>query len=312
MTPASSMARPPLGELLAEVRDDGSVESWRMLVERLTPQLYRVARGLTAWRVLGAQTAVEQAWRAATRSPDALTDPAMLRRALLRQVIRRASALGDSPRDRTSGSRSDRSAAMRAVTLLPHPARAVLVLADLGGVPIPEIATLLSLQETRTKAELWHARLTVDTLRGAGVGDHEAPAARVPQSAAEQSAADADVLGRAGEGEIAALWREPLPKGLVDRIALDMRGRQLRRLTGRRATSSRITILTLLLATTIAAGGFALWQGLRRAAPGGSPNAPILTPMPSSTLAQKEGMEWWRRNQASHQRIVLPGKDVER
>lgn len=285
MMSAASSATSPLRALLADVREDGSEESWRLLVEQFTPQLYRVARGLTAWRVLGAQTAVQHAWRAATRSPDTMVDPHKLRRTLLREVIRRARALGDSPRDRTTEDICDRTAAMRAVALLPRAARSVLVLADLGGVPIPEIANLLSMPEARVKSELWHARLAVDTLRGAGSSDHVTAEARVPQSPSEQSAADAAVLVRGGEGEIAELWQESLPEGFVDRLVTDLRSRQVRRLARPHLTSRRITILGVVLATTLAAGGVALWHGLSHRT--AAQVAPVASQMPPSTLAQR-------------------------
>lgn len=283
MTPAADPTSPPLGELLATVRRDGGVDAWRELVGRITPRLYRVARGLTAWRELGAQTVVEQGWRAASRSAEAMASPRALCHALLEEVVRRALALGDSPLDRTADAASDRLAAMRAVALLPHPSRAVLVLADLGGVPLPEIARLLSIPEPRAKTELWHARLAVDTLRGAGVSDHATPEAHLPELMD-----DSAPLVEGGEAEVAELWREPLPAGFADRLALDLHGRQTRRHRRPNPATGRLTILGALLAATVAASGMALWHQVVRLATAWSDPIPgELTREPPPAFARK-------------------------
>ena len=51
----------PLGRFLR----DGDEAALRTFVDGIAPWLYRIARGLTAWRVVGAQTVAERAWRAA-------------------------------------------------------------------------------------------------------------------------------------------------------------------------------------------------------------------------------------------------------
>ncbi|MHB1224370.1 MAG: RNA polymerase sigma factor [Gemmatimonadaceae bacterium] len=243
-----------LDGLLAAVQRGADVAAWRALVARLTPRLYRVVRGLTAWRVLGAQTIVEHAWRAAIRAPDALEDGAMLRRRLLTEVVGRALALGDSPRDRADGDSPARLAAMRAVALLPQPARAVLVLADVGGVPLAEVATLLLLPEARLKAELWHARLAVDTLRGAGVDGTPTPPLLTAVDSVPASGGDAadDCAG------VAPLWCEPVPDEFIDRLAHDLhdrrqRGRQAPRLEGRRLPPVLGGLLGIILFAAAAA-----------------------------------------------------------
>lgn len=251
--------------LLAATQRGGDVDAWRVLVAQLTPRLYRVARGLTAWRVLGAQTIVEHAWRAAIRSPGVLDDGATLRSRLLTEVVGRALALGDSPRDQPDDESPARLAAMRAVALLPYPSRAVLVLADIGGVPLPEVASLLSMPEARLKAELWHARLAVDTLRGAGVGAAPTPPALVAVDAVP--APDGPSGDDAG---VAALWREPVPEELLDRLAHDLHDRRQRRRLAHRATGRRLPMLGGLLAIVIIAVGAALWReipGLARDLP---------------------------------------------
>lgn len=250
---------PSLDDLLLAARQrGGDVDAWRVLVAQLTPRLYRVARGLTAWRVLGAQTIVEHAWRAAIRSPGVLDDGATLRSRLLTEVVGRALALGDSPRDQPPDDESPaRLAAMRAVALLPYPSRAVLVLADIGGLPLPEVASLLSMPEARLKAELWHARLAVDTLRGAGVGTAPTPPALVAVDALP--APDGPSGDDAG---VAALWREPVPDELLDRLAHDLHDRRQRRRLAHRATGRRLPMLGGLLAIVIIAVGAALWREL--------------------------------------------------
>lgn len=269
----------PLDELLAAVQRGSDVAAWRALVARLTPRLYRVARGLTAWRVLGAQTVVEHAWRAAIRAPGALDDGAVLRRLLLTEVVGRALALGDSTRERSTRDRADgdspaRLAAMRAVALLPHPSRAVLVLADVGGVQLAEVATLLLLPEARLKAELWHARLAVDTLRGAGVGSTPTPpllTAMDPEPASDD--AEDDCAG------VAPLWCEPVPDELLDRLAHDLHDRRQRRRQAPFLASRRLPVLGGLLGMVILIAGAALWRERPRLAEA----LPVLQPATPAT-----------------------------
>lgn len=201
MTPAAS----PLPDhvLLDAFLRDGDEAALRRLVERLTPALYRIARGLTAWRMLGAQTVVERAWQAAFRGGLAapLDDPGLLR-VLLRGIVDRSAAMGDSPHPRLATD-PERAGAMRAVALLPLPSRQVYVLHDVGGLSTSWVATLLGLPLARVVSELWHARLAVETLRG---------------NAAEPLAPDGtDESGAALDG-VAPVWLEEPPAELVERI----------------------------------------------------------------------------------------------
>ncbi len=264
--------------LLAAVQRGGDVEAWRALVDRLTPRLYRVARGLTAWRVLGAQTVVEHAWRAAIRTPDAMDDAATLREVLLGEVVERALALGDSPRDISRNGDPDRLAAMRAVALLPQTSRSVLVLADVGGVSLAEAAGILSLPEVRLKAELWHARLAVDTLRGAGTGATPAPplfgavdagsaAADAPPSAAVSVSPTRDADGTDpmdDDAGVAALWLEAPPDELLNRLANDLHDRSQRRRLAPHMRNLRLPALGVLLAVVLTAASLLLWHDAPR------------------------------------------------
>lgn len=250
----------PLDGLLAAVQRGSDVAAWHALVARLTPRLYRVARGLTAWRVLGAQTIVEHAWRAAVRSPEALDDGTALRRLLLTEVVGRALALGDSPRDRPDDDSPARLAAMRAVALLPRPSRDVLVLADIGGVPLGEVEKLLALPEARLKAELWHARLAVDTLRGAGTGAAPTPPVLTAVDVPPADGAEDECAG------VAALWCEPVPGELLDRLAHDLHDRLQRRRQAPQIAGRRLPVLGGLLAIIIFAASATLWREVPRLA----------------------------------------------
>lgn len=251
---SSSQPTPPsLDELLAAAQRGSDVDAWRALVARITPRIFRVARGLTAWRVLGAQTIVEHAWRAALRAPGAMDDSVTLRRRLMTEVVARALALGDSPRDRTDeGADEARLAAMRAVALLPNPSRAVLVLADIGGVPLAEVAKLLNLPTARLKAELWHARLAVDTLRGAGAVGSPTPPTLAAVESVPCGGDEDDCAG------VAELWREPAPAALLDRLASDLHDRSQRRRLAPGAIGSRLPVLGGLLGALLLAAGAAL------------------------------------------------------
>lgn len=189
--------------LLAAFLNDGDEGQLDLLVARLTPRLYRVARALTAWRRLGAQTVVEHAWRAVLAGPEPLLrgDERDLAARLLQEVTRRALAIGDSPRDDADADADPlRQAAMRAVALLPVQERAVYVLHDVAGVPADAIERILARPAALVRAELWHARLAVTTLLGtpaiAPAPDDADPAAPVP----------------------AELWEEPTPPELLERI----------------------------------------------------------------------------------------------
>ncbi len=274
MIQRSATQLPSADTLLAAVQRGGDVEAWHALVARLTPRLYRVARGLTAWRVLGAQTVVEHAWRAAIRAPGAMDAAATLRQVLLGQVVERALALGDSPRDIARNGETARLAAMRAVALLPQPSRAVLVLADVGGISLTEAAGLLDLPEVRLKAELWHARLAVDTLRGAGTGATPAPplsasvdagsaADNTPPSAATPavSSNDGDATDPMDDDAgVAALWLEAPPDELLNRLANDLHDRSQRRRLAPQMRNLRLPALGALLAVVLSAASVLFWH----------------------------------------------------
>lgn len=275
MTQSPANSQRSTDVLLAAVRSGGDVDAWRALVARLTPRLYRVARGLTAWRVLGAQTVVEHAWRAAIRKPGALDDAATLRQLLLGEVVRRALALSDSPRDLPENEPPERIAAMRAVALLPHPSRAVLVLADVGGISLERSAELLGLPEVRLKSELWHARLAVETLRGSGTGVVPTPpllvavdpglAAGLPQPSGMDAAAPATEANGTDpmdddDAGVAPLWLEAPPEELLSRLASDLHGRHQRRRLAPRIRSLRLPVLGALLAAVLTAASVLLWH----------------------------------------------------
>jgi DNA-directed RNA polymerase specialized sigma24 family protein len=182
--------------LLDRFLRDGDDAALTALVDRVAPRLYRLARALTAWRVIGAKTVAERAWRAALARAGEVDGDAALWRVLLDEVVRIAAAVGDSPRPRHTEEPPPRGAAMRAVALLPSPARAVYALHEVGGADVAAIAEVLTLPEARVRAELWHARLTVETLAG---GEHSPDA---------------------------ALWEEPTPPDLVERLLEGARHRR--------------------------------------------------------------------------------------
>ena len=144
---------------------------------------------------------------------------------------------------------------MRAVALLPHPSRAVLVLADVGGVPLTEVATLLLLPEARLKAELWHARLAVDTLRGAGVDGTPTP----PLLEAVDAAPGGDDAADDCAG-VAPLWCEPVPDEFLDRLAHDLHDRRQRRRQAPHLAGRRLPVLGGLLGIVILVAGAAVWH----------------------------------------------------
>ena len=260
---AVSLRLPTLDDLLNAVRREGDERAWTALVERLTPPLYRVARGLTAWRSLGAQTVVERAWRVAARTPEATASGAALRRALFAEVVRRALAAGDSPGAHDDGQSPVRLAAMRAVTLLPQPSRSVFVLTEMGGLGTAPIAELLSLPEARVKSELWHARLTVETLRGTGGTPTplSTPAVMPDAEAAEQTPAEP----WAGEVAPTPLWEEQVPEALPPRIAADLRSRAIRRRGAPGLGSGRRPLFGGALIALLLGGGVAVWRETRDA-----------------------------------------------
>lgn len=180
----------PLGRFLR----DGDEAALRAFVAEVAPWLYRVARGLTAWRVVGAQTVAERAWRAALARAAELTDDPAVRRVLLDEVVRCAAAVGDSPRPRHADEPEPRRSAMRAVALLPPPARQVYVLHELACADLATVAQVLPLPDAQVRAELWHARLAVSTLAGDAL----------PQ-----------LDGDAETEDVAPVWLEPAPPELV-------------------------------------------------------------------------------------------------
>ena len=263
---AVSLPLQTLDDLLNAVRRDGDERAWTALVVRLTPPLYRVARGLTAWRSVGAQTVVERAWRVAARTPEATVSGAALRRALFGEVVRRALAAGDSPAAQHDGEPPARLAAMRAVTLLPQPSRSVFVLAELGGLGTAPIAELLQLPEARVKSELWHARLTVETLRG--TGGTPTPMS-MPAVTPDADGAPDPSAGEAWGGEMPAppLWQEPTPEALTSRIAADLRSRAIRRRGAPGLGSGRRPLFGGALIALLLGGGVAVWREAADTAP---------------------------------------------
>ena len=189
------MPRPPFDSApLGRFLRDGDEAGLRAFVAEAAPWLYRIARALTAWRVVGAQTVAERAWRAALARAPELVDDAAVRRVLLDEVVRCAAAVGDSPRPRHVEEEEPRRSAMRAVALLPSPARQVYVLHEIACADLATVGRVLPLPDAQVRAELWHARLAVATLAGDAV----------PQI-------DGDVEAE----DVAAVWLEPAPPELV-------------------------------------------------------------------------------------------------
>lgn len=221
------MTPPPTDSALLDrfLRDDDDA-ALEELVGRVAPTLYRLARALTAWRVIGAQTVAERAWRAALARAGEIGDDGALWRVLLDEVVRCATAAGDSPRPRHADETPPRAAAMRAVALLPSPTRAVFALHDVGGADVATIADVLALPEARVRAELWHARLAVETLGGEmldGLLQHTVDRrADAPATGEHRTPGDASA--------VAALWLEPTPPELVERL---LEGARHRRAVGR-------------------------------------------------------------------------------
>ncbi len=180
----------PLGRFLR----DGDEASLRAFVAEAAPWLYRTARGLTAWRVVGAQTVAERAWRAALARGSELMDDEAVRRVLLDEVVRCAVAVGDSPRPRHADEAEPRRSAMRAVALLPSPARQVYVLHEIACADLATVAQVLPMPDAQVRTELWHARLAVATLAGDAL----------PQLEGDAEAED-----------VAPVWLEPAPPELA-------------------------------------------------------------------------------------------------
>ncbi len=183
----------PLGRFLR----DGDETALRAFVADGAPWLYRVARALTAWRVVGAQTVAERAWRAALARGGELVDDAAVRRVLLDEVVRCAAAVGDSPRPRHADEPEPRRSAMRAVALLPSLARQVYVLHEIACADLATVAQVLPLADAQVRAELWHARLAVSTLAGDAL----------PRPDGDAEAED-----------VAPVWLEPAPPELVEHM----------------------------------------------------------------------------------------------
>jgi hypothetical protein len=221
---------------------DGDEQALATLLQRVTPALYRAARALTAWRELGAQTVVERTWRVALLRAGAMDDDLSLRRTLWEELVRCAAAVGDSARQRGAEARPERAAAMRAVALLALPMRTVYALHDVGGAEIPLVAAALALPEPRVRAELWHARLAVETLCGAATGGTP------PEAPAE-------------DGTVADVWLESVPEELLERMASAARRRRAA-LAGNPAHSGRVLpAFALLVASVTSASATAatLW-----------------------------------------------------
>jgi len=209
--------------LLDRFLRDGDDAALQALVARVAPALYRLARALTAWRVIGAQTVAERSWRAALARAGEVDGDDALWRVLLDEVVRCAAAAGDSPRPRHAEEPPARAAAMRAVALLPSPARTVYVLHEIGGVDVMTITDLLGLPEAGVRSELWHARLTVETLGGealAGVLDDPAPERR------GETAPTAEPRAVGERPPVAPVWLEPVPPELIERLVEGARHRR--------------------------------------------------------------------------------------
>lgn len=254
--------------LLGAFLRDGDRAALRRLVERLTPALFRVARGLTAWRVLGAQTVVERAWQVALRrGGEVELDDRGLLCLLLREVIERAGAMGDSPQP-SLAAEADRAEAMRAVALLPTPSRTIYVLHDVGGLPSSWVAELLRLPLARVVAELWHARLAVETLRG---------------TAAEPLAPEGTDEPAAVLDGVAPIWLEAPPAELLDRVCEHAVHRRATLLSRPLRMGRRLDLPTALLVASLALLGATAYQwrtpgtGASVAGAPASP-APVLLP----------------------------------
>ena len=123
-----------------------------------------------------------------------MTDAEAVRRVLLDEVVRCAAAAGDSPRPRHADEAEPRRSAMRAVALLPAPARQVYVLHEVAGAGLAMVGVVLHMPDAQVRAELWHARLAVETLAG---------------DALPQLAGDAELV------DVAPVWLEPAPPELA-------------------------------------------------------------------------------------------------
>lgn len=221
--------------LLEAFLRDGDEQALATLVRRVAPSLYRAARALTAWRELGAQTVVERAWRVALLRAGTLDDDLTLRRVLWEELVRCAAAVGDSARQRGADAPPARAAAMRAVALLALPMRTVYALHDVGGAELPLVAAALDLPEPRVRAELWHARLAVETLCGVATGGTP------PEAPAE-------------DGSVAEVWLEPVPDELLERMTSAARRRRAA-LAGNPAHVGRVLpAFALALASLTGAG----------------------------------------------------------
>lgn len=237
------MSEPP-GErvLLDAFLRDGDEEALAALLRRVAPALYRAARALTAWRELGAQTVVERTWRVVLLRAGALSGDRAFWLALWEELVRCAAAVGDSTRPRGADGSPDRAAAMRAVALLAVPMRTVYALHDVGGAELPTVAAALGLPEPRVRAELWHARLAVETLCGAASGGS------APEAPGE-------------DGSVAAVWLEPVPDELLERMASAARRRRTA-LAANPAHSGRVLpafVLALAALGGTGASAVSLW-----------------------------------------------------
>ncbi|HEU4630969.1 MAG TPA: hypothetical protein VFS08_14560 [Gemmatimonadaceae bacterium] len=237
MTIEARGERALLGAFLREGDEDALVA----LMRRVAPPLYRAARALTAWRVLGAQTAVERAWRVALLRAGDVDDDRGLWRVLWEELVRCAAAMGDSPRSRGAEAAPERAAAMRAVALLALPVRTVYALHDVGGAELPLVAAALQLPEPRVRAELWHARLAVETLCGTGTGGS------APEAPGEH-------------GAVAPVWQEPVPDELLERMTSAARRRRAALVANPAHLRRVLPAFTTLVLVAGGASAAALWR----------------------------------------------------
>ena len=165
----------------------------------------------------------ERSWRAALARAGEVHGDDALWRVLLDEVVRCAATAGDSPRPRHAEATPARAAAMRAVALLPSPARTIYALHEIGGVDVVTIADLLGLPEAGIRSELWHARLTVETLGGEaleGALDDPLPERRGDGAPAAEPRAIGERL------PVAPVSQEPVPPELIERLVEGARHRR--------------------------------------------------------------------------------------
>src|SRR5688500_17464459 len=89
--PVTSLSDSALLDRFLRDSDDAALA---VLVARVAPTVYRLARALTAWRVIGAQTVAERSWRAALARAGEVHGDDALSRVRRGEGGRRAAAAG--------------------------------------------------------------------------------------------------------------------------------------------------------------------------------------------------------------------------